>query len=418
MKRFYPFSLSVVSLSVLFAGIIFAGTPEKNHLHRLNHATIGAHSGIFSGYTSGWSRDGLFGCYDDEIDDSFCLQYNRVDGLFVGYKKPRELYRRHGIFQIYGLAGIGLKSNRFQYQVAFERSFFPAYMQTSFGAEAYDLTYSEDEWLIPTMENSLAALLIHEDYHDFYRRIGYGGFFSQQFTRHARLKAGYYEEDHRNLFRKTDWALFGGRKSFRMNPAIEEATLRGLLSQFRIDTRNRYHSTRKGWLINMVAEYFPAKFNGTVDFERYILDVRRFQPISRGENINIRIRAGESAGVLPIQKYFDLGGISTLRAFDYKAFTGDRMILGNIEYHVNWDRLNWSPSIPILDEFNFIIFADAGAAWFREDMDFQDLTFRDLYSDAGIAFATSDGSMRLNIAKRLDRSVDAIRVTFRLSQPF
>jgi hemolysin activation/secretion protein len=35
---------------------------------------------------------------------------------------------------------------------------------------------------------------------------------------------------------------------------------------------------------------------------------------------------------LPSQYLYDLGGISTIRGYDYKAFTGDRMVLINAEY--------------------------------------------------------------------------------------
>jgi outer membrane protein assembly factor BamA len=127
---------------------------------------------------------------------------------------------------------------------------------------------------------------------------------------------------------------------------------------------------------------------------------------------------GETVGAVPIQKHFDLGGISTLRAFKYKEFTGDRMILANLEYQIDWDRLDWALDLPIVNELNLILFADAGLAWFKADKDFDELASRDFHSDIGIAFATSNGSFRLNVAKRTDRSKDAVRVTFRISRPF
>jgi outer membrane protein assembly factor BamA len=417
MKKKLPLILSFAVWLTAF-GNLDSFASDSGGIRSMKKRIVNRNSSIPVGYNSGWNQNELFGCYNNDYDDRFCFAYNRVDGLFLGIQRPRRLYRRHGIFQLYGMAGIAFETNRFQYHVALERSFFPAYMQFAVGAETFDLTYSEDNWMIPSLENSLAALLIHEDYHDFYRRRGQGGFVSQQFTRNARLKVGYYEEEHLNLLQETDWALFGGRKTFRINPAIEEMTLRGILGHFRIDTRNRIRATRRGWLVNLVAEFFPSEFKSDSDFKRYILDIRRYQPISRGENLNIRIRAGETEGIVPIQKHFDLGGISSLRAYEFKAFTGDRMILGNIEYHVNWDRLHWYPDILFFDDFNFILFADAGLAWYKKDKDFRELHHSDLFSDVGIALATEDGSLRLNIAKRLDRSVDAIRVTFRISRPF
>ena len=354
-------------------------------------------------------------------DDSFMLRYSRVDGLFIGVRKPYETYRRHGILQLYGMAGAGLKSKRFQYRAALERSFLPIGIRFAIGAEIYDFTYSEDSWIIPPEENSLAALLIHEDFHDYYRRKGYGAYVSQNFTRHLQVKAGYYEESHESLENKTDWALFGGKKHFRPNPPADPVSLKGVYGQVCLDTRNRRRSPRRGWLVQALVEYFPENLNPAQSFERYIVDVRRYQPLSSGENLNLRIRVGETAGRVPVQKYFDLGGISTLRAFRFKEFTGTRMVLGNLEYQINWDKLDWYPDIPLLDILDFanlVLFVDSGLAWERGQKEFQKLHPADLYTDVGVAFTDDGQNWRLNIAKRTDRSEDAVRVTFRISRPF
>ena len=357
----------------------------------------------------------------DFDDESFLFRYNRVDGLFFGARKPYETYRRHGTLQLFGMAGVGLKSKRFQYRIALERSFFPIDFRFAIGIEFYDFTFSEDNWIIPPTENSLAAFLIHEDFQDFYRRTGYGAYVFQNFSRFLQVRAGYYEESHESLPNKTDWALFGGKKHFRPNPPVDPVSLKGIYGRVYFDTRNRRRSPRRGWLVQGIAEYFPADLDNAVSFERYIVDLRRYQPISRGENINLRIRVGETAGRVPVQKYFDLGGISTLRAYRFKEFTGTRMVLGNLEYVINWDKLDWYPDIPFFDLFDFanlVLFVDSGLAWERGRLDFQKLRPEQLYTDVGIALTNDDQTWRLNIAKRTDRSEDAVRVTFRISRPF
>ena len=372
----------------------------------------------FSTWHSSWDDDVLWSCCDDFDNDFFSFKYNRVDGIFLGAKKPREVYRRHGALQIFGGVGVGLKSGQFQYHAVVERSFFPIGGQFAIGGEYYDATYSEDGWIIPTWENTLGAILIREDFQDYYRREGAGAYISQNLSRNAKLKVGYLQERHRMLENVTNWSLFGGSKKFRVNPFIDELKLKGLYGKFQVDTRGRRRYSRQGWLFSVSGEYFTKEFEGDTDFERYIFELKRFQPLSRGENLNFRVRVGQSVGNVPVQKYFDLGGISTLRGFKYKAFTGDRMILGNLEYQIDWDRLDWALDIPIIDEFNLILFADAGLAWFKRDKAFAKLQARDFYSDIGIAFATDNDSFRLNIAKRTDRSKDAVRITFRISRPF
>ena len=398
--------------TLILPAVLFSGEHNKNN-QTLLHKSWERFSPI-SQWGSTYFSNGNNG-FDD---DWFVFRYNRVDGVFLGFRKKRETFRRRWGMQLYGGAGIGLKSERFQFQATLERSFFPAGSQFSIGGEIYDLTYTEDEWIIPSWENTLGAILIREDFQDFYRREGAGVYISQNFSRRAKLKIGWLEENHRSLDSVTNWSVFGGNKRFRDNPVVDNLELKGFYGEFQLDTRGRKYSSRRGWLFAGSAEYFTREYKGDTDFQRYIFEIRRYQPISRGENINIRLRAGETVGIVPVQKLFDLGGISTLRGYDYKAFTGDRMLLGNIEYQIDWDRLDWVPYIPILGEFNLILFADAGLAWYKDEKDFSKLKVDDLFSDIGIAFANYDGSFRLNIAKRTDRATDAVKITFRISRPF
>ena len=404
----FNISFMVLIITLLFPLVLISG--EQN---TVSHKPWGQ---FYPAYK--WGSSFFVNDFNDFGDDSFAFRYNRVDGIFLGIRKPRENYRRHGALQLFGGAGIGLKNKRFQFHTILERSFFPISSQFSIGGEIYDYTYSEDEWIIPTWENTLGALLIREDFHDYYRREGTGVYVSQNFTRNAKLKIGFLEEKHRSLDSITNWSLFGGDKRFRINPEVDTLKLKGMYGSFQLDTRGKKYNSRRGWLFAISGEYYTNNFDGDTDFQRYIVELRRYQPISRGENINLRFRIGETIGTVPRQKLFDLGGISTLRAFGYKAFTGDRMLLGNIEYQINWDRLDWTPYIPIIDEFNVILFADAGLAWFKDDKDFSDLVAEDFLVDIGIAFSNDDGSFRLNIAKRTDRATRALNITFRISRPF
>jgi len=208
-----------------------------------------------------------------------------------------------------------------------------------------------------------------------------------------------------------------------------------------IDTRNDKKNPTRGWHISAFAEKSGPGMVSDLDFERYILDIRRYQPFGWDESLNIRLRAGTATGTLPPMYWFDLGGISTLRGYDFKEFTGDRMVLGNVEYKLNTGRDNWF----ILDGFDIILFADAGYAWFanndtpnqmsRWPLDkefvnqsrdtfpedtFESLKWQNLKTDIGIALASNDGDFRINFAKRMDRDFgdSDIVVTFRLRQPF
>jgi hypothetical protein len=79
--------------------------------------------------------------------------------------------------------------------------------------------------------------------------------------------------------------------------------------------------------------------------------------------------------------------------------------------------------IPIIEEFNLILFADAGLAWFAKDnsaleKSFDALTWSSLKTDVGLALTDRDGKVRLNFAKRTDTGDKDIVVTFRLNRDF
>ena len=50
----------------------------------------------------------------------------------------------------------------------------------------------------------------------------------------------------------------------------------------------------------------------------------------------MRLAGGVLEGNLqPIQKQFYLGNVGTLRGYNVKEFTGNKMILFDLEYHIN-----------------------------------------------------------------------------------
>lgn len=78
---------------------------------------------------------------------------------------------------------------------------------------------------------------------------------------------------------------------------------------------------------------------------------------------DVRARLGSTDGILPSQYLYDLGGISTIRGYDYKAFTGDRMVLINAEYWFDNDLWHNQSS---MEMFSIGAFFDAGSAWFSQ----------------------------------------------------
>ena len=391
---------------------------------------------------------------DDDYDSPVLADYNRVDGFTIGAKLPpwRWWYNRNHNFAVTGKGGYSFASKKWQYQIGFERWFFRD-LGVTLGGEIHNMTDTQDRWIIGNEENALAAFLIKEDFRDYYKREGYSASMGQRWGGSVHLSLGYHHDRFENLENKTNWSLFGGDKKFRVNPLSlpfglvcvdslsddrPELKVQSAVAKVTVDTRNSIEHPTRGWLLQACAERAGHEFDSDLEFERFMLDIRRYQPLGWDENLDIRLRAGTATGVLPPMYWYDLGGISTLRGFGFKEFTGDRMVLGNLEYRLNTGDLDL-----LLDSFDLIFFVDSGCAWFADertpemmgtwpldeeyceqaedtepDETFESLTWASLKTNVGVALASDDGNMRLNFAKRTDRGGSDIVITFRIRKPF
>ncbi len=392
------------------------------------HASVGI-SGISVGPKKGdeWEqkRRKVRHRWENMLDEeSVMFRYNRVEGLFLGLKLDKNEWGYDDAFlDIFGHIGYGFAAKRACYQIGAQRSILGNFGPV-IGIDAHDITFSEDSWMMPPFENSLAALLIKEDFNDFYRKQGYSAYANLFLSEYVKLTGEYHEEKHFNLKRKTNWSIFGGDKKFRFNPAIDEIDYKCVVAKVSLDTRDSHKYPDKGWWFNAEAEFARKDFHDNlVDFDRYLLDLRRYQPISYGENLDFRFRVGASRGWLPQQLRFDAGGFSALRGYGFKEFKdANRLVLGTVEYRIYGSR-NPLNSVDFLGDFNLILFADAGLLWSVEDSleankGFSGKDWDDLKTALGFAISNEDGNVRLDFAKRMDEKDKPFVITFRISRPF
>ena len=355
--------------------------------------------------------------YEDQVFEH--IRYNRAEGLFVGWGFGGDRSGYSGL-RFFGNGGYGFKSDSWRYQLGLSRRWGSQY-RTEIGFQAYDLTDTDDRWLIPTMENSLAAFFLREDFHDFFRRYGASVFAYQNITPYLRLSAEYRADTYENMKQKANWALFGGDKVFRPNPFIlpgdaDEDKMRSIVAGLAVDTRDDSEDPMRGWLVRGEYEYAGRGLEGDFEFDRFLADIRRYQRITRGEYIDTRVRIGsvhQKSALMPRNKLFDLGGIGTLRGYRFKEFSdAPKLVLGNIEYRIRGDKFgnidNW-----LFENFTLSFFSDAG--WMGQSFD--DLDIEDFKTDIGVGISNYDQDWRIDFAKRLDRS-DSIVVTFRINRTF
>jgi len=366
--------------------------------------------------------------------DHVILRYNRVENIFLGLGSEKRYYwDASRELSIYGSVGYGFKSYQWRGHLGLTRQFaFPDNEAGSshlleIGGEAHSFTDSKDAWLIDARENSLAAFFIHEDFRDYFERQGFtllAGWYYRRVELTTQVRAEMNFDEETSMPKRTDWALFGGEKRFRENPAITEGRMRSVVLSAGVSTAAKTRHGMEGWAVYGSAEFSGSALASEFSFSQLTLDARRYQPIGRHDGIHLRIRAGTSGGSLPVQRNYETGGLGTLPGFPFKDQAGNRLLLGNFEYFANGRILGDLDFWPrrVMEHINIIFFGDAGwvglappdATWTDG---FESLTLATFRSDLGFGFSSRTGAFRLGWAWRTDKSEPA-RFVFRISRPF
>ena len=367
---------------------------------------------------------------------STILRYNRIEGPFIGLELPKMIGGKYTMFNAYGFGGYGFGQNKWQYKLGINKWFFSQTdNRLEIGGEIFDFNDTKDFWIITPFENSLSAFLIHEDFQDFYRVDGYKIYASLNFTIFLQFALAYNENRYESLENKVEWALFGGKKKFDKNPAVDEGSVKSITGNIYLDTRDNKDNPRSGWYALFSGETSNSGLNSDFSFNQYNMEIRRYQPLSRYERLDIRLMAGTAQGFLPFQKSYDLGGIGSIRGAGFKQIRSqryngnviagfDRMLLANVEYNIN-HRIFHS-GLSLLNDLNYILIFDIGNAWHRDQYEqddrwykgFSHLQWPDMITSAGIGIVSWSGRVRLTLSRRLDSGKDPMRILLRLRKPF
>ena len=364
--------------------------------------------------------------------DNFIFRYNRVEGAFLGVASEKKYYwDGERSWNMYGSAGWGFRSHTWRGDLGLARQFAILTNEGSgiieLGAEGYSLTDTKDQWIISLHENTAAALFMHEDFRDYFERNGYTlhlAYYSKNDYLKNELKIAYAADTYDSLTNKVDWAMFGGGKWFRTNPAITPGKMRSVIASGGISTISKTSYGSEGWSLSASGEFARKNWGSEFEFDQYIVDLRRFQPLGRYNNLNIRLRAGSLVGDPLTQKIFDLGGLGTMNAFPFKSETGNRMFLMNAEFIISGsfvEELDFWP-LWIFQNVNILILSDAGftrnaltSATAFEGV--ESVKLNDLKHDVGVAFANRSGSFRIGVAWRTDHPAPA-QFILRFNRPF
>ena len=217
------------------------------------------------------------------------------------------------------------------------------------GAEIHDITASDDMWRLSTLEQSLASIALKDTYRDYYRRHGWQVHAALRPAKTQELVASWREDRHDPLQNETNYSFFNDDDLFRPNAPTASADLHAVVLAYTFDSRrltdggapaaiaphlvdDLYRGVRRqafGWRLDWTSEIAGHGLGGDYTFDRHIANARAYVPLSPRQSVAVRGMIGFSGGTLPPERQFALGGIGTVRGYDFKVVSGDRMQLFN-----------------------------------------------------------------------------------------
>ncbi|MEA2086646.1 MAG: BamA/TamA family outer membrane protein [Candidatus Caldatribacteriota bacterium] len=300
--------------------------------------------------------------------------YNSEEGL-MGFASYEEKNLFGGGQKVQAKVELG---GRTTYKVSFLEPWL-ANTPTSFGFEVYDTTSKEKEKeegeiISEYEEERLGGKLI------FGRRI------SDAINLGLELKT-----------EKVAYNLVSGS----LPDDSDEGLTNSLTPTFTYDTRDNVFNPTSGLYGNISIEKAGGFLGGDYDFTKYnltlstylsmkivedVVDIRVIEKItdklSKGV-VAVRAIGGIADTSLPSFAEYKVGGMNTVRGYDYGEFSGDKSLVFNAEYR-----------LPLAENFQAVLFADWGNTWdIGESIDVSDLKFG---KGIGIRFDTPIGPIRLD----------------------
>jgi len=300
--------------------------------------------------------------------------YNSVEGL-IGFASIEES----------NLFGRGQKAEaklevggRTTYKFGFLEPWL-AGTPTSLGFEVYDtVTYKEDK------ENKIVVAEYNEE------RLGGKLIFGRKIS--ESVKVGLELQSERVTYEVISGMLPEG---------TNEGLTNSIIPAISYDTRDNVFDPTSGWFHTFSIEKAGGFLQGDYDFTKYNLTLRAYistdfledildissvkkitDNLSKGV-IALRAMGGTADTSLPSFAEYKIGGMNTLRGYDYLEFSGDRSLVLNVEYR-----------FPLSENFQAVIFADWGQTWMIDEyIDLTDLKFG---RGVGVRFDTPIGPIRLD----------------------
>jgi Omp85 superfamily domain len=276
------------------------------------------------------------------------------------------------------------------------------------GVRAYSEVAPIEHWSLTSAEVGWATFVLQRDYRDYYFARGLRGQLFAQPTVPLRLSLGLGYDFETSVDARDPWTLLRNHDSWRSNPPVDAGHYTTLTATATFDTRNDREQPTAGWLLEAqidngwspdvnpqilpVGVRRPIPTDGSYQFRRMFVDLRRYTRVSPSGRVNFRVLAGGWLGgdPLPLQQRLALGGSAPMPGYGFRrtachdditgpAFAGtqlaacDRLLVTQVEYRGHL-ALHWSygrarpedeeaKSPLTLQGPDLVVFGDAGQAW-------------------------------------------------------
>jgi hypothetical protein len=312
-------------------------------------------------------------------------------------------------------------SERAGYALGFERPLFGR-TKLFVGGELHDLTASDDQWQVSSLEAGLAAVGPRRSYRDYYRRRGVQIHGALRLHPQIEAVVAWRAERQEALATASDFSFWNSDEAFRPNFVARDGRLNAVVVGASVDGRGfdreslessyRRHQLETPfgarldnpdwhadpsaiWRIDWTSEISePGAFGSDFDFRRHIVTGRARALMSEHQNAGVRVIRGWSGGVLPPQRLFAIGGIGSVHGYEFKEAVGDGLTLLNLEYELGWR--GGLKAIGFFDAGQV-----AGAPWMK-----------------GVGWGIGVGDVRIDVGYRADAIPSSLHVLLRFNRTF